>query len=128
MGVIRLTYEIKAPVEAVWRCLTDPVEIDKWEGGPAKMEDKVGAAFEFWGGDIHGKNLEVVPSRKLVQEWEYGDWANPSKVTFELQPEGDSTLLTLVQDGHPDEEENDLINGWKGFYLGAIKNYLESTG
>lgn len=127
MPDIHLTYHIHAPLEAVWRCLTDPVEVDKWEGGPAKMDDKVGTEFEFWGGDIHGKNIEVIPQKKLVQEWEAGQWANPSTVTFELEKVDGETVVTLTQVGHPDEEEKDLTEGWNAFYMGAIKTYLEES-
>ncbi|QQG50203.1 MAG: SRPBCC domain-containing protein [Candidatus Berkelbacteria bacterium] len=125
MDEIHLTVTINAPITAVWKALTDPAEIDKWEGGPAIMDEKVGSRFEFWGGEIHGTNTIVVPKKKLVQDWEYGDWPSPSTVVFELFEEGDVTRVELTQTGHPEEETKDLIDGWKSFYLGAIKELLE---
>jgi uncharacterized protein YndB with AHSA1/START domain len=122
---IKQVYKIKAPVSEVWRALTDPKYITAWGGGPAEMDDKVGTDFKIWGGDIHGKNIEVVPQKKLVQDWYGGDWAEPSIVTFELTSEPDGTRITLSQKNVPDDEFTDISDGWKDYYLGPLKDYLE---
>lgn len=125
MKAIKQTYLINAPVADVWKALVDPQIIDKWGGGPAQMTDKVGFEFKLWGGDIHGKNLEVEPSKKLVQDWVSGDWKNPSKVTFILNSEADKTVLELLHENVPDEEEKSIDQGWKDYYLGPLKKLLE---
>ncbi len=61
-------YQIFASGEKVWEALTDPKIIVKWGAGPAEMDRHDGTEFKLWGGDIHGKNVEVVPEEKLVQE------------------------------------------------------------
>lgn len=55
MKTIKQTYLINASRQDVWQALIDPVIIDKWGGGPARMNDRVGTEFSLWGGDIYGK-------------------------------------------------------------------------
>ena len=125
MKTIRQEYQIKAPVEKVWEALTVPAVIEKWGGGPSKMVAEELSEFELWGGDIHGKNIEVVENKKLVQDWYSGDWEKPSRAIFTLIPKDDGTLITLVHENVPDEEEKDIAYGWNRYYLGQIKKLLE---
>ena len=126
MKTIKQTYNIKAPIEEVWKGLTDPKYIEGWGGGPVKMNDEVGTKFEFWGGDIHGTNTEVVKNEKLVQNW-YGDkWPQPSKVTFLLKELSDGeTRIDLIHENLPGNEADNFADGWKQYFLGPMKKYLE---
>lgn len=126
MKTIRQSYGIKAPVEEVWKALVNLKYIEGWGGGPAKISDKVGTSFKLWGGDIYGKNIEVIPGKKLVQEWREGDWAKPSKVTFTLKEKDRGTQINLLHEDVPNEEAKDIARGWNEYYLGAIKDYFES--
>ncbi len=127
MKKLRQTYHIKAAPVRVWRALVDVREIEEWGGGPAKMDSKVGTEFELWGGDIHGVNTEVVTEKKLVQEWFAGDWRDASRVSFSLEPEENGTKLVLDHEKIPDVEFEEIRDGWKEYYLGPIKEYLERT-
>lgn len=127
MKTIKQSYIIKAPLEKVWQALIDPKIIDDWGGGPAVMEDKEGFEFSIWGGDISGKNLEVITNKKLVQEWKEDDWDNFSKVSFTLSKEGDKTKLDLLHEDIPDSEAKDIEDGWKTYYLGPLKELLENS-
>lgn len=125
MKTVKQTYKVKAPVEKVWKALVDPKEIDDWGAGPAEMDDKVGTEFKLWGGDIWGKNLEVEPAKRLVQEWYGGDWSEPSRVILVLKEDGDGTILDLDQTNVPDDEAKEIEVGWKKYYLGPLKEMLE---
>ena len=125
MKTIKQTYKINAPAEKVWQALVDPEEIDFWGAGPATMDEQVGTEFSLWGGDIHGKNIEVDPKRKLVQEWFGGDWDEASVATFSLKENGNKTEVDLLQTNVPDDEAKEIADGWKQYYLGPIKEYLE---
>lgn len=126
MKSIRQTYHIDAPIIEVWKALVDPKYIDGWGGGPAKMSDKVGSSFSLWGGDIHGKNTQVIPNKKLVQEWYSGKWEKPSIATFSLISKNNQTTIEFIHENVPEEEYKDIEEGWKDYYLGPLKNYLES--
>lgn len=125
MKTIKQTYHIKAPVEKVWKALVEPELIGKWGAGPAKMDDKVGTKFSLWGGDIYGTNVEVVKEKKLVQEWFGGKWDAPSILTFTLNSKGDTTEVHLMQENIPDSEFEDIEQGWKDYYMGPLKEFVE---
>jgi len=125
MKTIKQSYSINASVENVWQALVDPKIIDKWGGSPAQMNDKVGTKFTLWGGDIYGKNIKVSQNKELVQEWFGGKWEKPSKVTFTLKEKGGKTEVNLLHEDVPDEEANDIDDGWKTYYLGPLKELLE---
>jgi len=118
-------HTIQAPIEDVWNALTDSATIDGWGGGPADMNDEVDKEFTLWDGSIWGKNTEVIPGEKLVQEWFAGEWEEPSIVTFTLESEGDDTVIILQHDDIPEEEYDDVEKGWYEYYLGPMKEYLE---
>jgi activator of HSP90 ATPase len=125
--IIKKIYEISAPIEQVWRALVDSKIIDEWGGGPSVMNEKIGTEFQLWGGDIHGKNIEVIKGKKLVQEWFEGDWPNPSIVKFILRTENSQTILELEHTSIPDKDINDIDRGWDDYYLGPIKEMLEKN-
>jgi activator of HSP90 ATPase len=124
---IKKLYEISAPIDQVWKALVDPKIINEWGGGPSSMDEKIGTKFQLWGGDIHGKNIEVVKEKKLVQEWFSGDWPNPSIVKFTLQTKNYKTILELEHISVPEEDADDIEQGWDTYYLGPIKKMLEKT-
>ncbi|MBI2613891.1 MAG: SRPBCC domain-containing protein [Candidatus Levybacteria bacterium] len=123
---MRQTYRVHSSLAEVWKALTDPKYIDAWGGGPAKMNDKGGTKFEFWGGDIFGKNIEAVPLRKIKQEWFAGKWDKPSIVTLTLTKESHAVNIELLHTDIPDNEAKDIGEGWKEYYLGPLKEYLEN--
>jgi len=126
MKIIKQTYHIHAPLEKVWRALIDPIWIEGWGGGPAEMNAKKGTDFTLWDGDIYGTNLEVVHGKKLVQEWFGGKWDKPSTVTFTLKKETPSiTTLKLLHEDVPDQEVRSIEEGWKDYYLGPLKHFVE---
>lgn len=126
MQTIKMTILIKADVSSVWEALTDPDVIARWGAGPAEMTDQEGTNFSLWKGDIHGRNLYVVPEEKLVQEWYAGKWDQPSKVTLTLAPIDKGVQIDLLHENVPDNEVKEIKQGWEDYYLGPMKEYLES--
>lgn len=126
MKIIKKTYIINALAQRVWDALVNSNTIEKWGGGPAKMEPSENFEFELWGGDIFGKNTKVVKNKVLEQDWYGGKWNMPSKLRLELSEENGKTVLKLEQTSVPDEEAKGIDAGWDDYYLGPIKNLLEN--
>lgn len=125
---IEKTYRIAAPRTQVWAALTEPVHIETWSGAPAVMSEMPGSEFVLWGGDVHGRILEVEPGHRLVQEWYGGDWDQPSVATFTLfDVDGGGTFLELAHTNVPDDEADDFETGWDDYYLGPMKRLLEAS-
>lgn len=127
--MIKQRYLVKADLEKVWDALVNPKVIEQWGAGPAVMKSEVGFKFSLWGGDVWGKNLEVVIPKngtgRLVQEWYGGEWETPSIVTFKLNENNGSTEIILDHKGVPKSEVKDISAGWNDYYIGQIKKLLE---
>lgn len=129
--IIKQTYHIHASIQEVWKALVNPKYIDRWGGGPAKMNAKVGTKFSLWGGAIWGKNTEVSFEKKLTQDWYSDDdgrkWDKPSVVEFILNEENLGTKLDLIHKNVPEDDIKDISGSWKDYYLGPLKKNLENN-
>lgn len=125
MGNFNYELKIAADREDVFAALTNPFQIELWSGYPADMKAERGYVFSLWDGDICGINLEVVPNKKLVQEWFFGENEKISVVTLTLKKEDNATYVVLNHTNIPEEVEEEIIEGWKKHYLGSLKDMLE---
>ncbi len=116
---------IHAEPEDVYACLTNPFTIELWSDVPAKMEAKEGTEFEMFEGDIAGKILELEPNKKVVQQWYFGEQEAHSIVTFKIHPDKAKVSLELRHTNIPDEAYDEITEGWKKYFLGRIKEFLE---
>ncbi|KKR30768.1 MAG: hypothetical protein UT61_C0002G0012 [Candidatus Woesebacteria bacterium GW2011_GWA1_39_8] len=123
---IKKEYHIWVPQSEVWNALVNPETIQKWGEGKANMSEKVGVKFSLWDGQIHGTNLEVIPQKKLVQEWYSSDDPDHvTKVTFTLTHKDGCTALYLKHEGVREKNYDSIDKGWDDYYLGEIKKLLE---
>ena len=116
---------IAADPEEVFAALTNPFQIEIWSGYPADMKAEVGYVFSLWEGDITGVNLVVVPNRRLVQEWFFGERDEQSLVEIKLKKENGKTVLDLKHTHIPAEVYEEITEGWREYYLGSMKEMLE---
>lgn len=117
--------EIIADPEEVFAALTNPFQIELWSGYPADMKPEAGYVFSLWEGDITGVNLEVVPNKRLVQEWFFGEQDEQSIVRITLKKAGGRTLLDLNHTHIPEDVYEEITEGWRDYYLGSVKSMLE---
>jgi uncharacterized protein YndB with AHSA1/START domain len=102
----------------MWRAITDPDEISKWMGHPAKVDLRVGGDWivEFGGDDgtLDGVIVRVEEGKKLayVWGWSYLEWV--------LEDGEDGCSYTFVQNGLADRgvaaDEEGLAAGWHEFF------------
>ena len=94
--------------------------------GPAQIDRAVGGAFSLFGGHIIGRNLELVPNKRIVQAWRVVDWPEGvySIVKFELTTQGTGTHLVFDHTGFPEGLHDHLAEGWEGHYWALLKSYL----
>ncbi|MGH3800274.1 MAG: SRPBCC family protein [Pseudonocardiaceae bacterium] len=77
-----------------------------------------------------GDNLEVDPPRRLVQSM-VALWSDEvksegtSRVTWEIEPVGDSCRLTVTHDQLREGANNELYGGWP-MILSGLKTWLET--
>ncbi len=116
---------IPAEPEEVYTAITNSFTIELWSGYSAIMDSNVGTEFSLWDGDITGKNLEIVENKKVVQEWYFGDQTEESIVTINIFENKKGTQVELIHKNIPDEDYENIIEGWNEYYFGAIKAFFE---
>ncbi len=128
---------IKTTPERLWEAITDP-EMAKGlqlRRGHQLGLDAKGSRYEAVhdGAGIaisEGENLEVDPPRRLVQSFT-ALWSDEvkdegtSRVTWEIEPVGDSCRLTVTHDQLREGANNELYGGWP-MILSGLKTLLET--
>ncbi|WP_346317910.1 SRPBCC domain-containing protein [Chitinophaga sp. YIM B06452] len=116
---------VPAPPEEVYRALTYAPTIQLWTGDKADMSTEPGSEFSLWDGSIAGRNLEFEEGRKIVQEWYFGEQETPSIVTIILHPHKKGTSAELKHSNIPDEDYDDIVEGWRDAYFGSLIDFYE---
>ena len=77
-------------------------------------------------GLIVGRNVELVPSQRIVQAWRPANWEAGvySLVKFELKAQGADTLIVLDHTGFPEGNFRHLNAGWYSHYWEPLKKFL----
>jgi uncharacterized protein YndB with AHSA1/START domain len=126
---------IKTSPERLWEAITDPEMRAKYNFGARMRTDwKPGSRIEMvtpQGGILgEGENIEVDPPRRLVHTlvalWsEEVKSEGASRVTWEIEPVGDSCRLTLTHDQLREGANNEIYGGWP-MILSGLKTLLET--
>ncbi len=126
---------IKTTPQRLWEALTDGELRRRYSFGVGISSDWTAgssyAASTPSGFDIaSGENLEVDPPRRLVQSFD-ALWSDDvrqegtSRVTYEIEPVGDSCRLTVTHDELRDGAHDELYGGWPQI-LSGLKTLLET--
>ena len=128
---------IRTTPERLWEALTYPEIRAKYNFGAGIHSDWTpGSRFQMNAGPNgeyllgEGENLEVDPPRRLVQRMValFSDEAKAeetSRITWEIEPIGDSCRLTLTHDEMREGANAQLYGGWP-MVLSGLKTWLES--
>jgi uncharacterized protein YndB with AHSA1/START domain len=124
--------EVVAPVEAVWKALTDGTELARWFPLEASVEPGVGGNVRLsWGPAFEATAPLTIwePNKRYVLE-QAAPSGNPVTVEYSIEARGGKTLVRVTQSGFSagsewDEEYFGSTNyGW-GFMLFNLREYLE---
>jgi uncharacterized protein YndB with AHSA1/START domain len=127
---------IKTTPERLWEAITDSELRRKYTFGVGVTSDwSPGSHYEA----VHpaagitiseGENLEVEPPRRLVQSFT-ALWSDEvrsegtSRVTWEIEPVGDSCRLTVTHDELREGANDQVYGGWP-MILSGLKTLLET--
>ena len=131
---------IKTTPERLWEAITSPEMRAKYTFGVhVKSDWTAGSSYTAQAGPdtvapnmpiSEGENLEVDPPRRLVQSFR-ALWSDDvksegtSRVTWEIEPVGDSCRLTVTHDQLRDGANDELYGGWP-MVLSGLKTLLET--
>jgi uncharacterized protein YndB with AHSA1/START domain len=127
---------IRTTPERLWEAITDPEIRSKYHFGAQLTSDWTeGSRFEMGhpkAGILlgEGENVEVDPPRRLVQTMTalWGDDVKSegeTRITWEIEPVGDSCRLLLTHDRLRDGANDQLYGGWP-MILSGLKTWLET--
>src|SRR6266481_5301567 len=125
---------IKTTPERLWKAITDTEMKRKYTFGAVVTSDWTpGSRYEGTGHGVpilEGENLEVDPPRRLVQSFRalWGEDVKSegtSRVTWEIEPVGDSCLLKVTHDQLREDANSQLYGGWP-MVLSGMKTLLET--
>ena len=129
-------FYIRTTPERLWEAITDSETRARFHFGNRITSDWTpGSGYVLTnpraGGPLaEGENLEVDPPRRLVQSM-VALWSDEvksegvSRVTWEIEPVGDSCHLTLTHDQLRDGANPQLYGGWP-MVLSGLKTWLET--
>lgn len=115
---------IEAPQEAVFKLLTEPEQMKRWQ--PIDFfEPHVGGKYKFVKGEwiASGQVVEIDPPRSVAYTW---DWENEplgsrTVVKFELKKDGSVTIVRCTHTGFANAERAaNHTEGW-AYYLERLK-------
>ena len=134
---------IEAPLEVVWRLVTDPEQIRQWFADEAEVELRVGGngRLRFKSGDSYQLQVEALePFRRFAFRWVQPEGSparanNTMLVEFMLEPEAGGTRLRVVESGFDTIDWSDAekakyaeghSRGWQ-VILGRLRDYASSV-
>ena len=127
---------IKTTPERLWDAITDPDLRATYSFGLRTVTDWTpGSTYESFHPSMEtpfvaGENLEVDPPRRLVQSMTalWGEDVvseGTSRVTWEIEPVGDSCRLVVTHDQLREGANDQLYGGWP-MILSGLKTWLET--
>jgi activator of HSP90 ATPase len=123
-----LHYDIDftASPERIYAALLDAKQFAAFSGLPAEIDRKEGGAFSLFGGQIVGRNVELVADQRIVQAWRPTHWAIGvySLASFALKPRGSESTLSFDHTGFPAGEFDSLDWGWHHHYWEPLRKFL----
>ncbi len=118
-------YILRSTPDQVFLGLTNPLTILLWSGEEAEFQTTIGSDFSMFEGSITGKILEIEQDHKIVQQWYFGEQEEQSIVTLILHPKGSNTSLELRHTNIPDEDYNDIVDGWNDMYMNRLMEFYD---
>ena len=136
-AVIERELLVRAPVERVWRIITEPAYVARWFGDHVEIDARPGGAAVFgWSeyGEFAARVERVEPPRVFAFRWmrasgvPYAPAGVWTLVEFTLSPADGGTRLRLVESGFTEEAHvKENSGGWEA-ELADLVAYAEAAG
>jgi len=127
--IIKQTVTLKATPHEVYEALMDSQKHAAFTHSEASISRAVGGRISAYDNYIAGKNVELVPDKKIIQDWRAVDWPEGyfSRVTFELAPVPEGTRLDFTHTDLPKGTEAEFTQGWIDNYWEPMKTFFVSS-
>jgi len=127
---IRQKVTVPAEPAEVYEAFIDAKKHSAFTRSKATGDGRVASKFTAWDGYISGKNIELEPGKRIVQEWVTSEWPEhfpPSRLELTFKKVKGGTEISMVHSDVPSEQAAELKEGWTKFYWKPLKDYLRSS-
>jgi uncharacterized protein YndB with AHSA1/START domain len=121
---------IQAPVDVVWKALTDARELTQWFPLNARVTPGVGGSIWIsWGDGAEGE--APITAWEPNRHFQWTESRGPVKIAidFHLETRGGATVVRLVQSGFGDgpewDDEFHMVEGGWSYFMAHLQWYLE---
>ena len=124
---IRQSVTFEATPHELYEILMDSKKHSRLTGGgKATISRIVGGPFTVYDGYATGLNVELIPDKLIVQTWRASDWQGShfSRVRFSFREVAGGTRLTFTHSGVPEEEFENIKQGWIDYYWEPLKEMV----
>jgi activator of HSP90 ATPase len=125
---IHFEVDYKTAPERIYRVLLDAKQFKVCSGLRAEIDPKAGGWFSLFDGQIEGRNVELLPNRRIVQAWRPASWPAGvySIARFELVSRDPDTRIVFDHTGFPEDKQEHLASGWVEHYWEPLHKYLNA--
>lgn len=135
MKIVRYEISIRAPIDDVYRHLTEAEGLVRWMAVEASADARPGGTLRWThenGATMSGRFVELDPPRRLVFTYGWDDGrldvpAGSTLVEIDLESTDEGTTLRLVHRKLPDETADAHLNGWT-YFLTILDEVVSQRG
>lgn len=124
---ISLKFSLHAAAKDIYDAWLDSERHSIMTGEKATISREIGGTFTAWGGYISGKNLLLIPNKKIVQSWrssEFPDDAADSILSIQLIEAQGITEVDLEHKDIPPGQGLQYRAGWIDYYANPMQSYF----
>jgi len=123
---IQQSVRFRVPPRVLFEMYLDSKKHSQSTGQPARISRRAGGRFTAFKGALEGKNLLIVPGKRIVQlwrstHWKKGDW---SVLVLTFRPVAGGAPIDLVHVGVPPYDHKGVRKGWPNYYWRPWKRFL----
>ena len=125
--MIEYNLTIRAPINEVFKALSNNLIIDEWGGGPSRVKAKIHGDISFWDEEMFGTIREIEAPSLLIYTLLHRSWGDnvvDSLVTWKMK-EIDLYLYKCCIKIVPNRKLKSQDELWAASFLGPLKAYLE---
>lgn len=125
---IDLEIILPTTAERLYNAWLNSKEHSLMTGAPAEASNALGGSFEAWETYISGRNLELIPFKRILQSWRSSDFKQSDPDSFlslELEEIEGGVKLHLKHTDLPKGSRSQYLQGWQDFYFKPMQEYFE---
>ncbi len=123
----KLETQLPGTPEEIYKAWLNSEEHAAMTGGEeASATPVVGAKHSAWDGYIWGRNVELIPNKRIVQTWRstgFQEDDEDSILEIDLEASGEETILRMIHSKVPNQEA-DVEKGWVDHYFEPMREYF----